>query len=239
MKDLQKRLPRLMTPRVANLLKSFPVVIITGPRQTGKSTLIRDLLGQPDRRYLNLDDIDTLQRAELEPDALFAGDEPVTIDEVQRSPNILLAIKRTVDGDRRPGRFLLSGSANLALHRAVSESLAGRAAYLTLFPFTLSEIRGRGDAGRWSELLAKPEALEGTYAPATHWRDWVLRGGFPSVALADDADFRSSWFDGYERTYLERDLRDFARIDALADFRRLMRIAALRTGAVQKQAEMA
>ncbi len=239
MKDLHRPLPRLLTSRIQTLLRSFPVVVVTGPRQTGKSTLIRELLGGPGRRYVSLDEIETQERAEREPAALLGGDEPITIDEVQRSPGLLLAIKRSVDKDRRSGRFLLSGSANLALHAAVSETLAGRAAYLTLYPFTISERQGAADAGMWGNLIADPESLEGVHAPLAHWREWVLRGGFPPASLSDDSGFRDAWFEGYERTYLERDLRNFARIDALSDFRRLLRIAALRTGATQNQAEMA
>src|SRR3990172_4630992 len=121
--------PRDLTAKVAEKMRLFPVVVLTGARQTGKSTLIRDLLPAPGRAYRTLDDLDVLEQAQREPDALVSSREPLTLDEVQRSPELLLAVKRAVDRDRRPGRFLLSGSANLALMGKVSETLAGRAVY--------------------------------------------------------------------------------------------------------------
>ena len=232
-------LPRHLMSAIAAALKSFPVVVVTGARQTGKSTLIHDLLKAPRRAYYTLDDIDILERAETEPDALVAGQIPVTLDEIQRSPGLLLAIKRAVDRDRRPGRFLLSGSANLSLLGKVSETLAGRAVYLTIYPFTVSERRGFGATGPWDAILREPETFEGNHAAFHELDTELLSGGFPPVALAPQPGFRRQWLDGYVRTYLERDLQMLAAIHNLVDFRRLMRIAALRTGALLNQSELA
>jgi predicted AAA+ superfamily ATPase len=232
-------LPRYLTAEVQRALRAFPVVVLTGARQTGKSTLIRELLSGSPRDYRTLDDIDVLDRAEHEPDALVASKAPLTLDEVRRSPSLLLAIKRAVDRDRRPGRFLLSGSANLALLGSIAETLAGRAVYLTLHPFTLSERAGRGSVGRWEEVVGDPSALEGSHQPFAHWRDALLASGFPPAALARDISARRAWLDGYVRTYLERDLQNLSRIEHLVDFRRLMRIAALRSAALMNQSEIA
>ena len=188
-----------------------------------------------------------LDAARRDPEALVGGPGPVTLDEVQRAPSLLLAVKRAIDRDRTPGRFLLTGSANLLLMRQVSESLAGRASYLTLWPLTRREQLGLGCCGRWEELLATPdsewrELLAGDTVPTIGEEDWralALRGGFPTPALAlDTAADRRIWFDGYVRTYLERDLQDLAAISALPDFRRLMRAACLRIGQIVNQTEL-
>ena len=232
-------LPRHLTTEVVRLLRSFPVVVLTGARQTGKSTLIRELLPASMREYRTLDDIDVLERAERDPEALVASKQPMTIDEIQRSPNLLLAIKRAVDRDRQPGRFLLSGSANLALMGKISETLAGRAVYLTLYPFTMSERAGQGGVGRWEALFKDPSQFEGKHAPIMHVREILLTSGFPPVALSKSQADHKAWLDGYVRTYLERDLQTLSSIENLVDFRRLMRIAALRSGALVNQSEMA
>jgi uncharacterized protein len=232
------RLPRYLTPNVEEALRSFPVVVLTGARQTGKSTLVRQLLTGPDRDYRSLDDLDVLERAEREPEALLASRRPLTLDEVQRSPRLLLAIKRAVDENRKPGRFLLSGSANLTLLRQVSETLAGRAVYLTLAPFTRAERLGLGTTGRWTEILADPAAFEGS-APAFASRSLLLETGFPVPALERERKTRSAWLEGYVRTYLERDLQTLSNVASLVDFRRFMRVAALRTGGLVNQTEIA
>ena len=243
-------LPRLLTSRVRAALTSSPVVVVSGARQTGKSTLVRALGDEDGRRYLTLDDFETLERARLEPDALVGGDGPLTLDEVQRTPDLLVAIKRAVDEDRRPGRFLLTGSADLLLMDRVAESLAGRAVHLALWPMTLGEQAGLGRAGVWTELFesapdAWPELLAGTdAAPAdsspTDWRLAAARGGYPvpALELRRDADARELWFDGYARTYLERDLRELANVASLVDFRRLMRAACLRLGNLVNQTDL-
>lgn len=236
-------LPRLLARPLETALRSFPVVVVTGSRQTGKSTLVRTLAGSADRPYLTLDSLSTLERARQQPEALVRSFDRMTLDEVQRSPDLLLAVKRAVDEHREPGRFLLTGSANLLLMQRISESLAGRAAYLTLWPLTRREQLGQGRAGawtrlfetedrRWRDLLAAEDAEE-------DWRDLALRGGYPIPAreLAEP-EARALWFDGYTRTYLERDLQELSSVTSLVDFRRLMRAACLRLGGLVQQTEM-
>lgn len=236
-------LPRLVADSLAERMGIMPAVVVTGARQTGKSTLAQ-AIGSANRRYFSLDDLDTVDAARRDPELLVGGAGPVTLDEVQREPDLLRAVKRAIDRDRRPGQFLLTGSANLLLMRQVSESLAGRASYLTLWPMTRREQLGEGRAGMWGELLdardddwldllaAQPEAPE-------EWRVLARRGGFPTPALQLKSQReRAIWFDGYVRTYLERDLQDIASIAALPDFRRLMRAACLRLGQLINQTEL-
>jgi predicted AAA+ superfamily ATPase len=238
-----KTLPRLVEPALAERLRVMPAVVVTGARQTGKSTLAAERVRGP-RRYATLDDLDVLDAARRDPEALVGGSGAVTLDEVQRAPELLAAVKRAIDRDRKPGRFLLTGSANLLLMRQVSESLAGRASYLTLWPMTRREQRGAGRAGRWEALLAARDdewhdLLAAGDAEFEDWRALARRGGFPTPALELDGQAeRDIWFDGYVRTYLERDLRDLASISALPDFRRLMRAACLRLGQLVNQTEL-
>ncbi len=236
-------LPRVVAPGLAERLGVMPAVVVTGARQTGKSALARQLAPGA-RRFLPLDDLDILDAARREPDSLLAGDRQVTIDEVQREPGLLHAVKRAIDRRRQPGRFLFTASANLLVMRRVSESLAGRASYLTLWPMTRGEQMGLGSCGIWGGLLGAPDAdwpglVAGRDAPAGDWRALARRGGFPTPALELESDRdRAIWFDGYVRTYLERDLQALSSISALPDFRRLMRAACLRMGQLVNQTEL-
>jgi len=230
-------LPRVVAPLLARALQSFPVVVLTGSRQTGKSTLVRHLAETgPPRRYLTLDDLEILDRSRLAPDALVRSADRLTLDEVQRSPDLLLAVKRSVDENRQPGRFLLTGSANLLLLEKIAESLAGRAVYLTLWPFTRGELAGKASHGKWAELFAAegadwPEILAAGEAEPDDWRQLCRRGGYPIPShLLPDDEARTLWLAGYTQTYLERDLRDLAAVGSLVDFRRLMRAICLRIG---------
>ncbi len=238
-----KTLPRLVDDALAARLRVMPAVVLTGARQTGKSTLVEKLV-PGERRYRSLDDFDVRDAARRDPEALLGGDDPLTLDEVQREPDLLTAVKRAIDRDRRPGRYLLTGSTNLLLMRQVSESLAGRASYLTLWPMTRREQLGLARAGRWDELLATPDAqwrdlLATGNDLEEDWQALALRGGFPTPALELKAPAdRAIWFDGYVRTYLERDLQDLASISALPDFRRLMQAACLRLGQLLNQTEL-
>ena len=235
-------LPRLAGDRMRAHLAAMPAVVLTGARQTGKGTLARAL--RPTGRYATLDDLDVRELAERDPDALIGGAGPVILDEVLRVPDLLHSVKRAIDHRREPGRFLLTGSANLLLLERVSESLAGRASYLTLWPMTRREQRGEGRC-RWEDLLAStdgtwPDVLAAGSGIPDDWRALVRRGGFPTPALElPDDQARASWFEAYVRTYVERDLQALSAITALPDFRRTMRAAALRLGQVLNQTDLA
>ena len=236
-------------------MRVMPAVVVSGARQTGKSTLARSF-GQaevssggasPDhggRRYLSLDDLDVIDLARRDPDALVRGAGPTTLDEVQREPELLRAVKREIDRHRRPGRFLLTGSANLLLMSRVSESLAGRASYLTLWPMTRREQKGVGRCGVWEGLIEAPDeewldVVVESRGAREDWRAVARRGGFPFPAVhLDSAADRAVWFDGYVQTYLERDLQALSSIAALPDFRRLMRAACLGLGRLVNQSRL-
>ncbi len=221
----------------------MPAVVISGARQTGKSTLAGPLVSR-ERRFISLDDFDALDAAVRDPLALVGGETPVTLDEVQRAPTLLTAVKMEIDRHRRPGQFLLTGSANLLLMQQVSESLAGRASHLSLWPMSRREQLGLGTCGVWEQLLAAPDtawrdvAMENA-SDSEEWRPLARRGGFPfpAVHLGTEEE-RTVWFDGYVRTYLERDLLQLSSVAALPDFRRLMRAACLRIGQTVNQTEL-
>jgi predicted AAA+ superfamily ATPase len=225
----------------------MPVVVVMGARQTGKSTLVRTDPVVGERPYITLDDIDLLVQARTEPDDLVRRAPRLTIDEVQREADLVLAIKRVVDETRprRPGRFVLTGSANLLLMKRVAETLAGRASYVSLWPLTRRERMGLGTAGIWSELLSTPatewyDLVRAQEVPSEDWRALARTGGYPTPAYElSSEEGRSVWFRGYVKTYLERDLQDLSAIENLVDFRRLMRAACLRIGAVVNQADIA
>lgn len=218
----------------------MPVVVVTGARQTGKTTLVRDLHGDPGRRYLTLDRMEILEQARSHPESLVL-ETPLTLDEVQREPDLLLAIKHRVDENRKPGMFLVTGSANLSLMNRVSESLAGRALHLELPPFcprewASEEAHALAPLDRLFQEGFKPKEWP---ASKGDWHPWLLRGGFPPALRMESGEDRELWFSGYVQTYLERDLRDLARIADLAPFQRLMRLAAQRTGKLLNQSDLA
>lgn len=241
---MHQALPRAAADRLARSAAIFPVVVVTGARQTGKSTLVRQPEVIGDRPYLTLDDVLVRDRAVREPAALVDR-EGLVIDEVQRAPDLLLAIKQAVDDDPRPGRFILTGSANLLLMARVSDSLAGRAGYVTLWPLTRREQLGLGTTGAWSEVMTSaprnwPEILDAQVAPDEPWVDLARRGGYPVPAWhLSNAAQRTDWFDAYVATYLERDLRHQSAIENLADVRRLMTALAQRAGTLLNQAAIA
>ena len=239
-------LPRFASGLLKRALDMSPVVVLMGARQTGKSTLAQSEPFLADRLYLTLDDPETHERARLAARDLVHSASRMTLDEVQREPDLLRAVKRAVDQDRprRNGRFVLTGSANLLLMGRVSETLAGRAVYVNLWPLTRRERLGLGAPGAWTDLLSTPAAewpdlIASRDEHPADWRVETRAGGYPTPALelgGDDA--RSLWFDGYVRTYLERDLQSLAAVGNLVDFRRLMRAASHRLGGLINQAEI-
>jgi len=234
--------PREILPALQNALRNMPVVALSGLRQTGKTTLLRNDPSFAERRYATFDDFATLEQARRSPEAFLEGETPLTIDEVHKCPQILEVIKLDVDRRRRPGRFLLSGSSNLALMKGSCDSLAGRIVHLDLHPFSRREI-----AGTTKEAPYLPEFFRsckaGKTSPARRaghpvTSAEIVRGGMPSVALGE-ADTPAIWFRGFEQTWLERDLRDLARIDDLPAFRTLVAVAALRSGQILNASALA
>ncbi|UCD22988.1 MAG: AAA family ATPase, partial [Gemmatimonadota bacterium] len=205
-------LPRILAGPLANATRVSPVTVITGARQTGKTTLVRSTEALEDHAYVTLDDLDVYEQARMAPDDLVLRGRRLTVDEVQRSPDLLLAIKRAVDEDRVPGRFVVTGSANLLLLHRISDTLAGRAQYLSLRPLTRLELLGMGETGCWEVFFqtAPPDwedALQDRLGPRQDWMDLARRGGYPTAAyhMARQED-RDAWFAGYTATYLERDV---------------------------------
>jgi len=246
MNDLQNIIPRIQIPRLKKVLHDHPVVILHGARQTGKTTLAQIPIIGKNRSYVSLDDFDVMDTAGRDPSALFIGHRKTTLDEVQRKPEILLAIKADVDRNREAGRFLLTGSANLLLMKRVSETLAGRAVYCFLPPFTWAESEGQRFGGLLDELLEQSSVEDAikhlsmkTPHPSRKMSSAISAGGYPVPTLSNDVSFRSAWFDGYIQTYLERDLRDFSATDNLVEFRRLMQICAVQNGRLLNIASLA
>lgn len=236
--------PRRAAAALRRAARVMPAVVVSGARQTGKSTLVGGILNRPERLYLTLDDLDVLGQARTAPDDLAARAPRVTLGEVQRAPDLLLAVKRAIDADRRAGRFVLTGSANLLLMRQVSDTLAGRASYLTLWPMTRREQLGLGACGIWDDLLVADDAdwhdvVSAQKLEREDWQSFARRGGYPVPALQlRSAEDRRTWFAGYTQTYLERDLQDLSAVASLPDLRRVMRAVCLRLGQLANQAEL-
>ena len=220
-------------------LSDNPVVLLNGPRQAGKTTLVRDLLsGRHPARYLTMDDPGVLAAAHSDPAGFIAGlSGPVVLDEIQRAPGVFVAIKAAVDKDRRPGRFLLTGSANVLLLPKVSESLAGRMEILTLWPLSQGEIEGTFDG--FIDAAFGAGALPPVKAVTA--RDGLQRallGGYPEMLQRRDAERRHAWYGSYITTILQRDVRDIASIDGLTELPRMLALLAARATSLQNFAEL-
>lgn len=235
-----------MQQRLEAALRDTPVVLIHGPRQCGKSTLARSLCsnamakGGP-RRYVTLDDVAELHAAKTDPRGYVERlPARVVLDEVQRAPELLVAIKMAVDERREPGRFLLTGSANVLLLPALSDSLAGRIEILRLWPLSQGEIDGSKEGDQFVDRVfatgrfaARRDAME----TREELIERVVRGGFPE-AVERSGERRTDWFDAYVQTITQRDVRDLANLDRLIEVPRLLSLIATRTGALLNHAEL-
>ncbi len=215
-----KTITRAITPRLLTALGDTPAVMLVGPRQAGKSTLVQSLAtGSHPARYLSLDDLRTLDSARRDPVGLIeSADGPLVIDEIQRAPELLLPIKVAIDRDRRPGRFILIGSAQVMLLPKVSESLAGRIEVHTLWPFSQTEIDGV--PGRIVELLLGQSSRPDSIPVGITRKDLIeriVRGGFPEALERREDARREEWFASYLTTIVQRDLREEANIERLAE----------------------
>jgi predicted AAA+ superfamily ATPase len=230
---------RWLTPTLQAAVEAHPVVVLTGARQVGKSTLLRNAAPFRDWRFRTMDDYDVLRQAREHPEALWAGTNQIVLDEVQKVPQMLSAIKQMVDANPGQMRFVLSGSANLLLMQQVSESLAGRAVYFILSPLTHGEQK-QTPAPDWLTPALRGEwPDEGQVeTPPPDFVPFLLRGQMPSLLTLPDPQSWVRWWDGYVTTYLERDLRQISQIDSLLDFRRVMELLALRTGQLLNQSDV-
>ena len=218
-------------------LRDTPVLFLNGARQVGKSTVAQQLVGPEwPARYLTLDDATVLGATLADPQAVVSVlDGPVILDEVQRAPELFLAIKAAVDRNRMPGRFLLTGSSNAMLLPKVADSLAGRMEIVTLWPFSQGELDGVEE--RFIDILfgnATPQ-LRGEGLGI--W-DRVARGGFPEVCARENQERREAWFRSYITSILERDVRDLANIEGLAQLPRLLGLLATRLGGLLNYADV-
>jgi len=242
MVDYTSMIHRHLTEPLRQALSDTPVVLVNGARQTGKSTLVEspELAGD-DRQYLTFDDPGVLAAARRDPNGFVAGlATPATLDEVQHVPELFPAIKVDVDRKREPGRFLLTGSANVLLLPKLSESLAGRMEVLTLWPFSQGEINGVRE-GFLDSLFSKKPAWTAHRAGAMSRGELlakVLAGGYPPVVARSTGARRKAWFQSYLTTILQRDVRDLANITDLSAVPRLLAVVASRAGGLLNFADL-
>ncbi|MBM4082614.1 MAG: ATP-binding protein, partial [Planctomycetes bacterium] len=232
---------RNIEERVLAAIADTPVVLLHGARQTGKTTLVQSLAAQfPGAEYITLDDAGALSLATRDPQGFIRGlPDTVVIDEVQKAPDLFPSIKMEVDRERRPGRFLLTGSANVLLLPRLSESLAGRMEVIPLHPFSQGELESRTE--RFVDRLLTGGALRATTLPmegrSIHER--LIRGGFPEACQRADDSRRSAWFGSYISTILQRDVRDLAHIEGLAALPNLLTLLAARSAGLLNMADLA
>lgn len=221
--------PRAIEPRLQEAMQDTPVVLLAGPRQAGKTTLVRQVAAEKGLRYLTLDDDLVLMSAREDPVGMVRDIDRAVIDEIQRAPSLLLAIKKTVDEDRRPGRFLLTGSANLMTLPTVADSLAGRMETLSLLPLSQSEIEGVN--ANWIDNAFQGKLLRARQvAVGDDLIERVLLGGYPEAISRKSVRRRTAWARQYLDAIIQRDVRDISGLEKLDHLPRFLRALAQTAG---------
>jgi predicted AAA+ superfamily ATPase len=242
MVDYTIMIRRHITEHLLQALADTPVVLVNGARQAGKSTLVQSAeLTKCGRLYLTFDDPGVLAAAKRDPNGFIAGlNTPVTLDEVQHVPELFPAIKVAVDRKREPGRFLLTGSANVMLLPKLSESLAGRMEILTLWPFSQGEMNSVSE-GFIDSLFSKQPVWPSGKSNGLgrdELIEKVLVGGYPSVVTRNISARRKAWFQSYLTTILQRDVRDLANVADVSAAPRLLSVVATRCGGLLNFADL-
>jgi uncharacterized protein len=235
--------PRNLKTQLIEASKDTPVILLNGARQTGKSTLIealvKDLPGQA-VEYISFDELSVLNPARIDPQLFVERlPETVVLDEIQRAPELMLPIKLSVDRNRRPGRFFLTGSANVLLLPKVADTLAGRIEIHTLWPLSQGEIRGVRESFIDTVFSDSSRLRAGKSGNVVELSELMIRGGYPSVLNRPTVARRKSWFASYITTLIERDVRDLRQIEQLTVMPKLLELIASRTGGLLNYADIA
>ncbi len=225
-------LERHLAGPIREALQDTPAVLVNGPRQSGKTTLVQQLAGA--MRYFTLDNPNTLAAAEQDPVGFVETMDRAIIDEIQRAPKLMLALKMSIDQDRRPGRFLLTGSANVLALPQVADSLAGRMETHTLLPLSQAELLGRPH-----DFLHRAQAQDWPLEhPRVGLQESVLMGGYPEMRERTSLARRQSWAKAYTTHIMERDVQDIARIDQLVQLPALLNLLATQCGQLLNLAQL-
>jgi len=227
---------RILKTQLEEAMKHFPVILLTGARQVGKSTLAREILDN----YITLDDLNVYSSLQADPQSFIKSlQKPVAIDEVQKAPDILSSIKLVVDNERINGSYLLTGSANIMGYKNITDTLAGRIALLELMPLSLREISGKtdslldmlfnGDITKQTEPLLSKQDIIGK----------IIKGGYPEIQKIDSSRGRYQWFSSYIQTYIEHDVRDIGELRNIDKFIKMYRMLASRSGNLLNKTDIA
>ena len=220
--------PRYVEPRIREALADTRVVLLCGPRQSGKTTLARCIAGDA-MRFVTLDDPTTRNAASADPAGFVRGLDRAVIDEVQRVPDLILAIKAAVDTNPYPGQFLLTGSAHVMTIPRVADSLAGRMALVRLLPLAQAELHG-AQSSFLHTTFAGELPTSRTPIVGDELVEIVLAGGYPEALARPGWRRRQDWHLDYIEAILQRDVRDVARIEQLSSMPRLLRVLAEHSG---------
>lgn len=236
--DKKSYIKRNITDKFERALKISPVVLLTGARQTGKTTLIKHLYEKQNCSYITFDDFKNISAVTSDPETFFSGRKtPIILDEIQRVPKVFLTIKKIVDENRKPGIFILTGSANPLLLPKVSDSLAGRMFIINLYPFSQGEIKKKKEIFLETIFSNKIFKLKLKKESTNLLLKKLVTGGYPPVQDYNDEDLYG-WFSSYLTTILQRDVQDLAKIEGLAQLPNLLELISARTGSLLNTSEL-